>query len=520
MLTGEERDTNSTNQANRFMQSALDALSAHVAILDEDAHIIAVNAAWRRFADGNHLNAHDHGIGTNYLSVCDNAAGHNSYEARWVAQGIRDVLSQRLEEFYIEYPCHSPQIKRWFVVHVTRFMWDGHLRLVVAHQNVTELKAVQIELDESKKRIEAILNNVANGIITIGSGGQVELVNPAAARIFGYTPDELVGLSVTRLFAPPYRDSHHRSLLAMLQANPGLEVVGQRQDHTLFPMNFTISELYLGHRRLYTGIVQDLTDRKRMESELLDKERIQLALEKERDLREFKNRFISMMSHELRTPLSSIRLSSDMLKLYGDKAPADEKLMYLENIATQVEHLTALVKDMLIVSRSEISVLDFRPELIDLVALVRQIVTEYQIAYHNSHHITLVSDGVRLNAMLDPKLMRQVLNNLLTNAVKYSPVGSEINVSIQHTEVNIFLSVADNGIGIPEDDIPRLFDPFQRAGNVNHLPGTGLGLSVVKQAVEMHQGTVEVKSQMNRGTTFYITLPNHSLSLENEEAGD
>lgn len=518
MLAGDTRGIDAADQSERFIQSALDALSAHVAILDESANIIGVNAAWRRFADYNNFNRADYGIGMNYLLVCDNAAGLNSQEARWVGQGIRDVLSGKREEFNIEYPCHSPHLRRWFVVQITRFNWSGSQRLIVAHQNVTELKQVQIELDEAKKRIEAIINNVANGIVTITAMGKLELINPAAAEIFACSPHELTGQELTQLFASPYRDSHYRTLLATLQANPGLEVIGQRRDNSVFPMYFAISELYLGNRRIYTGIVQDLTERKRIEAELLEKERIQLALEKERDLRDFKNRFIGMMSHELRTPLASIRLSSDMLKIYGDKAPAEEKLMYLDNIITQVEHLTALVKDMLVVSRSEVSELEFAPELIDFVGLVRQIVSEFQVTYHATHRITLKSDGLRLDAMLDGKLMRQVLNNLIANAVKYSPTGSEVQLLIRRTAHTISLSVTDDGIGIPEDDLDRLFEPFHRASNSENIPGTGLGLTVVKQGVEMHQGKVEVKSKLGMGTTFYVTLPLRTIG-EDQKPG-
>lgn len=494
-------------QNESMVQSALDALSAHVAILDESAHIIAVNAAWRRFADANAFHGQDYGIGTNYLRVCENAEGYNSHEARLVAEGIREVLTGIRDEFYIEYPCHSAQIRRWFVVHITQFNWSGQKRLIVAHQNVTDLKTVQIELDESKKQTEAILNNVANGIVTISANGRLEMLNPAAAAIFGYGPDELIGQPVTQLFALPYRDSHYRSLISMLQTNPGLEVIGQRRDNTLFSMIFGISELYLGHRRIYTGIVQDLTERKRMEAELLEKERIQFALDKERELREYKNRFISLMSHELRTPLSSIRLSADMLKLYGDKIDDEERLMYLQNVVTQVEHLAMLVKDLLVMSRSEISEIDFAPVLMDFMALCRQIVNEYQVVYHASHQITLVNDATRIDAKLDPKLVRQFLTNLITNAVKYSPDGTDVQIVVHHDDQHLYLSISDDGIGIPEADMPQLFEPFHRASNTNKLPGTGLGLTVVKQAVEMHGGTVEVTSKLGKGTTFYVTLP-------------
>ena len=146
-------------EAERFVKSALDALSAHVAILDESGRIIGVNSAWQKFAEDNGFrDTTNYGVGMNYIQICDNATRHNSKDAPMVAMGIRDIIAGSLSEFEMEYPCHSPVERRWFVVRVSRFDWYGEPRLIVAHQNVTELKQVQIELAESKKRIEAIMD--------------------------------------------------------------------------------------------------------------------------------------------------------------------------------------------------------------------------------------------------------------------------------------------------------------------------------------------------------------------------
>ncbi|HEX2622063.1 MAG TPA: PAS domain S-box protein, partial [Phototrophicaceae bacterium] len=457
-LLPESSRSESTRFAEQFLQSALDALPAHVAILDEQGVIIGVNRAWRHYAEVNGMTMSSYGMGTNYLQICDHATGRSSQEAVMVGHGIRDVIAHRRDEFDLEYPCHSPGQKSWFLVQVSRFEWHGRTSLIMAHQNVTELKQVQIKLEENRKRLEAILNNVVNGIVTISASGRLKTLNPAALAIFGYEAPELVGQSLNILFAAPERELPLRRLLEQLNLHPHQELVGRRKDGSLFPMLFGISELMLDGRRMYTGIVQDITERKLMEAELLEKERITLALSQEREMREFKSRFMSMMSHELRTPLSSILLSSDLLKHYGDRAEPEEKQLYLENISTQVEHLAALIKEMLSMSRSEKREMEFAPQVVDLSALCRQMLDEYRIM-HPGCILHLTHPETDIVTMLDPRLMRQVLNNLLSNAIKYSVPPAIVQLDLTRTGNEIQLRITDSGIGIPQADIPLLFQP-------------------------------------------------------------
>ncbi len=493
------------NASDQFMQSALDALPAHVAILDEHGFIVAVNNAWRRFADNNHYRDRTYGLGANYFAVCDSASGRFADEAPQASRGIHQVLANAADEFVLEYPCHGPRNRRWFVMQVTRFTWDNRPRLIIAHQNVTEIKRVQIELEESRRRLEAILNHVGNGIITFNGNGRLESLNPAALRYFDCDAGDVLGQELGVLFAEPHASMSHRRLLALLQASGSHEMLGRRKDGSTFPMYFAVSELHIGYRRIFTGIVEDLTERKRLESELIEKERITVALDKERELRDFKNRFISMMSHELRTPLSSILLSSDLLKLYDEKIPPEERRSFLDNISTQVDQLTALVKDMSLMARSEVRDQDFAPREADLVAIVRQIVGEYR--HRGTHTVELRAGSSRLNVFADLKLVRQIITNLLSNAFKYAPAGTEIHVCVRRDGDRVLFSVTDCGIGIPAEDLPHLFEPFHRGANAGGMPGTGLGLAIVRQSVDLHGGSVEVESEPGKGSTFTVYLP-------------
>lgn len=493
-------------EANHFVQSALDALSAHVAILDESGEIIGVNAAWRNFADNNGFKKPQFGIGMNYLKVCDTSARRNSEDAPQVANGIRSILNGNAQEFQLEYPCHSPTEKRWFVVRVSRFQWYSDVRLIVAHQNVTDLKSAQIELEESRHRIQSILDNVNNGIITLSPKGIIETANPAAARLFGYEPEEMVGLPLNSIVDQTFEG---KKTLKRLNGEHGHEIIGCRKDGTSFPMHFALNELRLNGSSFYTCIVQDLTYRKRMEAEIIERERVQVALEKERELRELKDRFLSMMGHELNTPLTSISLSYDMLKKYGDVSTEEENTQALDNIQQQVEHLRTMVQDVMTFSRSESNGFEIEPELTDLITYCRDVVEEFQFTYHKTHQVEFECDERDIRAEIDKRLLRRAFTNLLSNAIKYSPEGGLVlfRVGLDASRTHARISVSDSGIGIPEDDQPRLFEPFHRAGNVDMLPGTGLGLPITKQTVELHGGEIHFETAMDEGTTFTILLP-------------
>lgn len=491
-------------EAERFLQSALDALSAHIAILDDIGDIIGVNAAWRRFADNNQFTENAYGIGLNYLRVCDKSSQQNSSDAFLVASGIRDIISGHQEEFQLEYPCHSSMENRWFVVRVSSFRWQNDLRIIVAHQNVSELKNTQIELQESQKRIQAVLDNIANAVFTVRQTGEIETCNPAGTRIFGYDLEELIGMPIINLMTEPFNS---RGAFHMLNGEHGHEIVGKRCDGNIFPMYFALSHMKLNDSSLYTVIIQDMTELKRMEAELLEKEKISIALDKERELRELKNRFLSMMSHELRTPLASIRLSYDMLKQYAHIATEEEKQQYLDNIQIQVEHLNEMVSDVLTLSKSERAEQGFNPESTDLITYCRDIIEAFQINHSQSHQIEFECPDRVITAEFDKKLLRRALTNLMSNAIKYSPQGGKVMFKLWLDASRVNIQIIDSGIGIPKEDVKRLFDPFHRAGNVGGLPGTGLGLAIAKQAIDLHDGSITFKSKAGKGTTFTIQIP-------------
>ncbi|MDJ0687234.1 MAG: ATP-binding protein [Xenococcaceae cyanobacterium MO_188.B32] len=236
-------------------------------------------------------------------------------------------------------------------------------------------------------------------------------------------------------------------------------------------------------------------------------------LEKEKELRTLKSSFISMTSHEFRTPLAVIGSSTELLQHYGDKLDATKKLKHFERIKSSIRHMTALLEDVLMISKVEAHKIDFHPVDIDVIEFCRDLVeelqqskTEYQILLA-VHGLDNSSEQKSFRAKLDPKLLRQILNNLLTNAVKYSPIGSKVYFDLNCKRDCICFRVRDEGIGIPAEDLKNIFTPFHRAINVGNISGTGLGLAIVHKCVELHQGKITIESEVEVGTTFTVTIP-------------
>jgi len=486
-------------EVETFIQSALDALSTHIAIINETGEIIGVNAAWKQFAIDNLLQHPTYGIGLNYFAVCEHSAKLGSPKAQDIYEGLRGVVTGHIPEFEMEYPCHSPTEKRWFIMRVSRFFWKNNIRVVVSHQNISELRRSQNQVQESKERIQAVLDNIANAVLTILPDGKIETCNPAAARIFQYDQDVLVTLSITDLMMVPFNTE--------LVGEQGHELVGKRSDKSLFPMYFSLNRMILNNETSYIAIIQDLTQFKQMQAEIHEKEQIRVTLQKERELRDLKDRVLSMMSHELKTPLASIRLSHDLLKRYGDRATDDEKAQYLDNIIEQVEHLSEMVSDVLTLGKSDRVEQGFTTEPTDLITYCRNVVESFQINHYQTHQFEFECPDLTITAEFDKKLLRRALTNLIGNAIKYSPDGGTIHFKLWKNDTHAMIQVIDSGIGIPNEDNDYLFTAFHRASNVGGLPGTGLGLAITKQIIDLHDGGITLESEVGVGTKVTLHLP-------------
>jgi len=231
------------------------------------------------------------------------------------------------------------------------------------------------------------------------------------------------------------------------------------------------------------------------------------ALQREKELNDLKSRSVTTVSHEFRTQLAVISIASEMLKRYAHRMSTEQQQQRLEGIETAVRNMTRLLSDTLTISRASEGRLEFKTEEVDLEALCNQIIATLVETTGTTHQFVFMPKGNCGAVNVDPRLVEQMIEELLANAVKYSAEGSRIELDLHCAATNIMIRVKDEGIGIPESDFPHIFEPFHRASNVGHASGTGLGLAVVQEVTEVHKGNVTFESLEGTGTTFTITLP-------------
>lgn len=247
-----------------------------------------------------------------------------------------------------------------------------------------------------------------------------------------------------------------------------------------------------------------------------DREALELSenLRKEAEtLTQLKSRYLSMASHEFKTPLTSILGSSSLLENYSEKLSEDQKRKHLHKIQKAVKQMNQLLEDVLLLGHVDSGKIYCRPESIELVEFCREIIESFQSIYPR-RSIKFSCNAPFIKTYLDPYLLRSILNNLLSNALKYSQDITSIVFELYSTPTNVIFKIRDRGIGIPADDLDRLFETFHRAKNVGNIRGTGLGLSIVKSFVELHSGTIEVNSVLNSGTTFMVSFPINPVKQE------
>jgi len=236
------------------------------------------------------------------------------------------------------------------------------------------------------------------------------------------------------------------------------------------------------------------------------------ALEKAQELNDLKSRFITIASHEFRTPLTTISSSTGLLERAVDKMSVEQRQKHFAKIATSVGQIVQLLDAALTFGRADADRLEFNPEALDLDCFCRHLIQEMQETDSQAMRVTLTSAGDCTAVLGDKQLLRMIFTNLISNALKFSPVGGSVRVGLSCQEGQVTLQVEDHGIGIPEADQKYIFEPFHRAGNVGTLPGAGLGLALTQKAVALHGGTIEFESKMvpgqaASGTTFRVAIP-------------
>lgn len=377
------------------------------------------------------------------------------------------------------------------------------------HANQLELRVEERtrELHRAKERAEAVLNNSSDAIILTDASGNIQQTNLSFNSQLGYDVDELFGCELTTILVETSA-IEFLSALKDVKSNRSsrrLEIMVKRKDGTELPVDVALSS-FAQHEQ--TGIVfslRDITEQKKLEFELRE------AFERQKELIELKTRFVSMVSHEYRTPLAAILSSSSILQDYNHRLSDERRNAHFSTIQTQIHRLTDLLEQVLQINKAESVGLELHREMVDFVNFCRELVENArQLNMHRRIDYAVMGEPVEVG--VDIKLIRQIINNLLSNALKYSPAGGTIWLTLTFEPEQVILEVQDEGIGIPEEDREQLFTMYHRAKNVGEIQGTGLGLAIIKQAVEAHEGTITVESEVGRGTTFQVMIPLSSLS--------
>lgn len=366
-------------------------------------------------------------------------------------------------------------------------------------------------LRESEARLRAIVDTAVEAIITIDACGIIDAFNPAAERLFGYRAAEIIGRNVALLMPAPDREAHDGYLQHYLQTGErriigiGREVTARRRDGTVFPAELAVSEFTLGERRLFTGMVRDISARKQAEAR-----QAQLLQEIEAANEELKS-FAYVVSHDLKAPLRGIGSLADWLVTdYADKLD-DQGREYLGLMKNRVSRMDALIDGVLEYSRvgrvreSRVAV-----ELSALVAGVIQMLAP-------PPGITVVVDGPLPTVVAERTRLQQLFQNLIGNAIKHldKPQG-EVRIACADAGSRWTFSVADNGPGIKPRHHERIFQLFQTLTPRDRKESTGVGLALVKKIVELYGGQVWVESTPGQGSTFYFTLPKAGVSTKRE----
>lgn len=378
---------------------------------------------------------------------------------------------------------------------------DG-LMIMSFIMDISERKAAERALREQRDFLQLVIDTIPDFIAVKDQSGRFQLVNRRTAELYGVTPTALLGKREIDIH--PDQRALERFQTQDQQALFSGQPLFIPED-TFGKYSYQINVIPLKNevaafdRLLVVG--SDITQRKRAE------EVLQQALQKEKELGELKSRFVSMASHEFRTPLTSIMVLTETLSSYRHKLTDEQIAQRLSKIQDQIGHLKTIMDDVLQLARIQARRMEFNPMPVDLDELCRSVVEEFQSQPTAAQRLRYTYAPTTSPLHLDKRLMRQIISNLLSNALKYSAIDKSVDLHLTYAEGAVVLQVRDEGIGIPPDDIKHLFQPFHRATNVGTISGTGLGLSITKESVELHGGTITVDSQVGVGTTFVVTLP-------------
>ena len=395
--------------------------------------------------------------------------------------------------------------------------WEGQQAVQASIYDITQRKKARLKMEESRKRLAGILDIAPEAIMSVDESNRVRIFNKGAQKLFGYSESEMLGQPVERLMPERYRARHADHIAAFARSETVSrpmslrgEIVGRKRDGSEFPAEASISKLKTEGGWLFNVTIQDVTERKRARAELVE------AREAAEAANRAKSEFLWNMSHELRTPLNAIIGFSELIRdeIFGPIGQ-DRYMDYARDIHASGAHLLSLIDDILDLSRIEAGIVEMREEPLrldeELESAARML--EPRAARERKLLKVHCPDGLP-QVLADAKMMRQILINLITNAVKYSETGGHVDVAAELTaDGAITVSIADDGPGIAASEMERVFQPFARSSQVaaRDTDGYGLGLPMARKFCNLHQITLEMISGEGEGTTARLEIPSYRV---------
>ena len=387
---------------------------------------------------------------------------------------------------------------------------DGEAdKVYIVKSDYTHIENAEQSLIESERKFRFISENITDFISIIDNDGRFLYASPSAEKVIGYTPEELIGEGSIYIIHPDdvpnfIEDVLEKAVFDKKESQLRYRVLSKKGEYYWVETYF---KPIIDSKNETTSIIcstRDVTEREQLMKDL------ELALQKERELNELRSQFVSTASHQFRTPLTVIQSGVELMEIYLENLPEEKQKPFkkqFHKIQDEVVRLQDLMNDVLLLGRADARRTPFNPEKRNLVEFCSQLVeSKYNNRFPANRQVIINVAGNVQDIDLDSKLLDHALENILSNAYKYSEEGNIfMDITFDYEQVKI--AIKDNGIGIPENDLVNLFQPFYRAGNTTEIEGTGLGLSIVKEFIEKHNGQIFVESELNKGTTVNVILP-------------
>ena len=386
----------------------------------------------------------------------------------------------------------------------------------VVAQDITSRKLFESKLRASAAEANRILENAHAVVISVDSRGYIVGWNRFCADITGYQKTEVLSKKLSEFLLRDCEVAAFHDLMAGASKNEPDEIYkfalrskdGKEVIIAISPtLRTNANREVIGATLVGQDITELMTYRGSMEKIVENKtQALQNFLNKEKEAVEMKSRFVSIASHEFRTPLSSIDFATSFIKRNAATIGSKKLNEKVEVIEKHVSHMTHLLEDVLNYSRNEAGKIHMMPSRVDLAPFLQTVVEEVICNCRHSHHVCVSTNKLGV-VSTDEKLLRNILINLMTNAIKFSPGREEICLNVLDQRSGISIEVRDDGIGIPDEEMGLIFQPFVRGKNTDAIQGTGLGLSIVKKSVELLNGTIDVESRPDKGSVFKVTIP-------------